>query len=263
MTTIRDLGSGGVPSAPALSDLSVSPFGMPLALLHGEVRVAWVGRTSTEDQQDPRQSLLRQWERCKSALPEAWAVVCHFYDVESGRKELSERSRGKDFERFGIPITRDGGIVDLLAEAARPDRRFDAVICESTSRVARRMYENLSVERELEHAGVPLFAWNEPIKLDGGRAQQILQRRINQSVAEYEVLNALETSWGGLCTHVREGWNIGKPPYGYKAKAYRHPNPAKAARGATKSRRSAAQSEVHRLSGLQPPCDALPARGRQ
>ncbi|MFD5696839.1 recombinase family protein [Streptomyces lasiicapitis] len=195
-----------------------------------------MGRTSTEEQQDPRQSLLRQWERCQSALPEAWAIVCHFYDVESGRKELSERSRGSDYERFGIPIARDGGIVDLLAEAAQPDRRFDAVICESTSRVARRMYENLFVERELEHAGVPLFAWNEPIKLDGGRAQQILQRRINQSVAEYEVYNALETSWGGLCTHVREGWNIGKPPYGYKAKAYRHPNPAKAARGATKSR---------------------------
>ncbi|MFD9910133.1 recombinase family protein, partial [Streptomyces sp. NPDC059063] len=233
--TARTPSQGRTPSTPALSDLSVSPFGLPLALLHGEVRVAWVGRTSTEDQQDPRQSLLRQWERCKSALPEAWAIVCHFYDVESGRKELSERSQGSDFERFGIPIARDGGIVDLLAEAAHPNRRFDAVICESTSRVARRMYENLSVERELEHAGVPLFAWNEPIKLDGGRAQQILQRRINQSVAEYEVFNALETSWGGLCTHVREGWNIGKPPYGYKARTYRHPNPAKAARGATKS----------------------------
>ncbi|GAA3841559.1 MULTISPECIES: serine integrase family protein [Streptomyces] len=82
----------------------------------------------------------------------------------------------------------------------------------------------------------PLFAWNEPIKLDGGRAQQILQRRINQSVAEYEVFNALETSWGGLCAHVREGWNIGKPPYGYRAKQYRHPNPVKAERGETKSR---------------------------
>jgi site-specific DNA recombinase len=81
-----------------------------------------------------------------------------------------------------------------------------------------------------------LFASNEPIKLDGGRAQQILQRRIHQSVAEYEVLNTLETSWGGLCTHVREGWNIGKPPYGYAAKRYRHPNPAKAAKGATKTR---------------------------
>lgn len=77
---------------------------------------------------------------------------------------------------------------------------------------------------------------NEPIKLDGGRAQQILQRRINQSVAEYEVFNALELSRGGLCTHVREGWNIGKPPYGYTSKRYRHPNPMKAERGATKTR---------------------------
>ncbi|MFE0133217.1 recombinase family protein [Streptomyces sp. NPDC059037] len=98
------------------------------------------------------------------------------------------------------------------------------------------MFENLSVERELERAGVPLFAWNEPIKLDGGRAQQILQRRINQSVTEYEVFNALELSWGGICTHVREGWNIGRPPYGYNLRRIRHPNPLRASKGLTKSR---------------------------
>lgn len=225
------------PSGPSgLSDLAVSPFGMLTALLRGEVRVAWVGRTSTEEQQDPRQSLIRQWERCKSALPEAWTITSHFYDVESGRLELEARGRKTGYERFDIPIARDGGIADLLSEATHPNRRFDVVICESTSRVARRMFENLSIERELEQTGVPLLAWNEPIKLDGGRAQQILQRRINQSVAEYEVFNALETSWGGMCTHVREGWNIGKPPYGYAAKRYRHPNPMKAERGATKSR---------------------------
>ncbi|WP_210947956.1 recombinase family protein [Streptomyces sp. MK37H] len=34
---------------------------------------------------------------------------------------------------------------------------------------------------------------------------------------------------------MHEGWNIGKPPYGYRAKHYRHPNPVKAERGATKS----------------------------
>src|SRR5262249_47786063 len=102
--------------------------------------------------------------------------------------------------------------------------------------IARRMYENLSVERMLERAGVPLFAWNEPIKVDGPRASQILSRRINQSVAEYQVLEILEQSWGCLCTHVRDGWNIGKPPHGYRAKIYRHPTPAKADRGATKTR---------------------------
>lgn len=55
-------------------------------------------------------------------------------------------------------------------------------------------------------------------------------------MAEYEVLKTLEQSWGGLCTHVREGWNIGKPLYGYKGKTYRHPNPAKAEKGMTTTR---------------------------
>lgn len=192
-----------------LSDYAVSPLGMPTALLRDEVRVAFLGRTSTEDQQDPRQSLQRQLGNCKTAIPESWVVVAHFYDVESGRMNLDQRGHGENYERFDIPIARDGGIADLLAEATHPGRRFDVVSCESISRVARRAYEGLSVERELEKAEAPLFASNEPITVSGSRAQRVLQRRINQSVAEYEVLNTLEQSWGGLCTHVREGYNIG------------------------------------------------------
>ncbi|WP_236793284.1 recombinase family protein [Amycolatopsis sp. GM8] len=209
---------------------------MPVALLRDEVRVAFLGRTSTEDQQDPRQSLLRQLGNCKTAIPESWVIVAHFYDVESGRMELEARGHGENYERFAIPVARDGGVADLLDEAPHPGRRFDVVVAESVARVARRAFEGLSIERQLERAEVPLFAANEPITLTGSRAQRILQRRINQSVAEYEVLNTLEQSWGGLCTHVREGWNIGKPPYGYKAKTFRHPNPTKAAKGQTKTR---------------------------
>lgn len=219
-----------------LSDYAVSPLGVPVAVLRDEVRVAFLGRTSTEDQQDPRQSMLRQLNNCKTAIPDSWVIVAHFYDVESGRMELDDRGHGSDYDRFAIPIARDGGVADLRDEAAHPGRRFDVVICEAVSRVARRTFEGLSIERELESAEVPLFAANEPITLTGSRAQRILQRRINQSVAEYEVLNTLEQSWGGLCTHIREGWNIGKPPYGYKAKTYRHPNPTKAAKGQAKTR---------------------------
>jgi len=108
------------------------------------------------------------------------------------------------------------------------------VICENIGRTARRMFEGLSIERELHHLGVELCAANEPIAIDGGRSQQILQRRINQSVSEWQVMDLLEQSWGGLCTHVRDGYNIGKPPHGYRAKIVRHPNAAKAERGATK-----------------------------
>ncbi|WP_242582113.1 recombinase family protein [Amycolatopsis sp. 195334CR] len=205
-------------------------------MLRDEVRVAFIGRTSTEEQQDPRQSLIRQLGNCKTAIPESWVVVAHFYDVESGRMELGSRGKKGNYEKFDIPIARDGGISDLLTEAASVNRRFDVVICESIARIARRAFEGISIERALEQVDVSLFAANEPIAITGSRAQRVLQRRINQGVAEYEVLNTLEQSWGGLCTHVREGWNIGKPCYGYRAKTYRHPNPAKAAKGLTKSR---------------------------
>lgn len=223
-----------------LSDYAVSPLGMRGAvlgqLLAGEVRVAVLCRTSTEDLQDPRQSVLRQVHNVKDALPKAWMIVAYFYDVESGRMELDQRGRKTGYERFNIPIPRDGGIGDLLAEAAHPERRFDVVLCESISRVARRAFEGLSIERDLERADVPLFAANEPITLDGSQAQRILLRGINRSVAEYEAVNTGEQSWGGLCAHTRDGFNIGKPPHGYKARVYRHPNSVKADKGHTKSR---------------------------
>jgi site-specific DNA recombinase len=241
MTTSRDRLPVHPPTLPelgpsGLSAFAVSPLGVPLNLLRDEVRVAFLGRTSTDDQQDPRQSLIRQLSNSKTALPESWVIVAKFYDVESGRMELEDRGQKTDYERYNIPIARDGSIADLLAEAVHQNRRFDVVICENIARVARRAYEGLSVERELERVEVPLFAANEPITLTGSRAQRILQRRINQSIAEYEVLNTLEQSWDGLVTHVGEGFNIGKPLYGYKAKIIRHPNPAKAARGHTKTR---------------------------
>ncbi len=72
--------------------------------------------------------------------------------------------------------------------------------------------------RELERAD----ASNEPLTLSGSRAQRVLQRRINQSIAEYEVLNTLKQSWGGLGKHVRDGWNIGQPPCGYRADIVPH-----------------------------------------
>src|SRR3954462_15421472 len=101
------------------------PPGMPRALLNDEVRVAFLARTSTEDQQDP-----------------------------ASRRVRTLRHPGSPSGSSNEPT-------------------------------------------------VPLFASNEPLTLSGSRAQRVLQRRINQSIAEYEVLNTLEQSWGELCTYVR------------------------------------------------------------
>ncbi|MFD0855017.1 recombinase family protein, partial [Actinomadura adrarensis] len=145
--------------------------------------MAFAGRTSTEDKQDPTLSIPRQLANSQLALPPGATIVAHFYDIESGRKDLAVRGKGRGHERFSIPVTRDGGLQDLLAEAVRSDRRFDVVICESIDRIARRTYIGTQVENLLEQAGVPLLAADEPITFTGKRASQILTRRVKQGVA--------------------------------------------------------------------------------
>ncbi|WPB88176.1 recombinase family protein [Streptomyces malaysiensis] len=131
------------------------------------MRVAWMGRTSNRDLQDPTLSLPRQLRNCQQVLPEGALIVVHFYGVESGRMSLAQRGRGHAHEQFQIPIPPgDGSIQDLLEEAERSDRRFDAVICESVERIARTAYFGTKIEYELEQAGVPLLASDEPIRAD-------------------------------------------------------------------------------------------------
>jgi Resolvase, N terminal domain len=180
------------------------------------IRAAFAGRTSTYDQQDPTLSLPRQLRASQDALPGDTVIVAHFYDVESGRKDLADRGRGHAHEQFQIPIPRDGGIADLLAEAERPDRRFDIVICESIDRIARRTYIATEIEHRLEQAGVQLIAADEPVmpRANGRKAKtatQVLTRRVKQGVAEWYVLEILEKSWGGFEIHAEAGFNIGKP----------------------------------------------------
>jgi site-specific DNA recombinase len=206
----------------------------------GVLRAAFAGRTSTYDQQDPTLSIPRQLRASQAVLPADAVIVAHFYDIESGRKELADRGHGRAHEQFRILVPRDGGIADLLAEAERPDRRFDIVICESIDRIARRTYIATEIEHRLEMAGVRLVAADEPVILNGGRraktATQVLTRRVKQGVAEWYVLEILEKSWGGFEMHTEAGFNIGMPCYGYRALRVPHPVPAKRAKGVKKTR---------------------------
>ncbi|WP_433241561.1 recombinase family protein [Actinomadura nitritigenes] len=199
--------------------------------------MAFAERTSTEDKQNPTLSLPRQLASSQTALhtalPGQAMIVAHFYDIESGRKDLETRGFGRGHERFNIPVPRDGGIQDLLAEASQPDRRFDAVICESVDRIARRTYVGTQIENRLGQVGVPLWAADESISLSGKRSSQVLTRRVKQGVAEWYVLEILEKSWGGFEVHTQQGFNVGRPPYGYVAKKVPHPVAARREQGAT------------------------------
>ncbi len=220
---------------------------MPETYQQAVVPVAWIGRTSTDDAQDPTLSLPRQLENSRNALPAGFVIVAKFYDIESGRANIERRGNGTAHQQFDIPIARDGGIADLLAEAQGADRRFVAVVCESIERVARTTYSSTKIEFELEQAGVALLAADEgidPAAVPGAgdsaapfrRATPTLTRRIKQAISEWYVLNMPELSWGGTKTHTHQGFNIGKPPYGYLAVKTRHPVKNKAELGKTKHR---------------------------
>ncbi len=205
----------------------------------GLTRLIFLGRTSTEDKQDPTISLPRQVRSCQSILPPGVVIVGFYYDIESGRKDLAARGHGRGHERFDIPVPRDGGIQDLLALAETGEPRFDAVICESIERVARRTYFGTLIEHRLEAAGVPLLAADEPVNFTGSRtrkATQVLTRRVKQGVAEWYVLEMLEKAWGGFEEHTIQGYNVGKPPYGYAADHVPHPVPARRSEGKVKIR---------------------------
>jgi hypothetical protein len=127
------------------------------------VPVAFVGRTSTLALQDPRASLNRQLRAARAWLPPGWFLAAICWDIESGGIDLEARSQGQDWKEFtdaGLP--RDGGMADLLAEAASPEPRFAAVICEDIERSGRDMFNALKLEKELSRHGIPLFATDEP-----------------------------------------------------------------------------------------------------
>jgi site-specific DNA recombinase len=201
------------------------------------VPVAVLARTSTLGLQDPVASVRRQLRSCEAWLPAGWFIAAVYSDVESGATDLEARSRGtahKILTDAGLP--RDGGMADLLAEAASPNPRFAVVVCEDIERSARDTFNALKLEKELSRQGIPLFATDEPADIAGVNATTVLVRRVKQGVAEWYRLQLKEKIWKGFEEHNAEGWNIGTPPYGYRAQRYPHPNPVKAGQGRTKTR---------------------------
>ena len=157
--------------------------------------------------------------------------------MESGGLDLEARGQGQAWRAFtGAGIPRDGGMADLLTEAAGDAPKFAAVICEDIERSGRDTFNALKLEKKLSRNGIPLFATDEPAVIDGVNATTVLVRRMKQGVAEWFRLQLKEKTWKGLVEHALDGWNIGPAPYGYLADRLPHPVPVKASQGRTKTR---------------------------
>src|SRR4051812_4907137 len=78
----------------------VADQNLPEALQAAAVPVAWLGRTSTDDAQDPTLSLPRQLDNSRKALPAGFVITAHFYDIESGRNLVENRGTGTAHEQL-------------------------------------------------------------------------------------------------------------------------------------------------------------------
>jgi site-specific DNA recombinase len=201
------------------------------------VPVAFLGRTSTLALQDPAASLRRQLRSAQDWLPEGWFIAAWYWDIESGGLDLEQRGQNQAWRQFtGIGIPRDGGLPDLLTDAKAPAPKFAVVIVEDIERSSRDTFTSLRIERELSDQGIPLFATDEPVDIEGMNETTILVRRVKQGIAEWYRFSLKKKCWKGLVDHSLEGWNIGPAPYGYLPDRVPHPVPVKASQGRTKTR---------------------------
>ena len=204
------------------------------------VGVAALIRTSTLDLQDPVASYRRQLRSIQGWLPYGWYIAAVFADVESGGIDIENRSQTRSWHVLtNAGLQRDGGIADMLAEAASPEPRFAVVACEDIERSARDTFNALKIEKELARNGIILAATDEPPQIEGANATMILVRRVKQGVAEWYRLQLKEKIWKGLQEHHLAGWNTGPVPYGYMPDRHPHPNPMKAGMGLTRHKLAA------------------------
>ena len=199
--------------------------------------MAFIGRTSTTQMQDPVESLAKQLRLSRERLPEGFVITRYYWDVESGGTDLDQRSQTDAWRRFaaaGIP--RDGGMAELRAEIKAGSAPFAGVICENIERAGRDTYDALKLEKELHAAGLMIFATDEPIDTAAPEASTILVRRMKQGMAEYFRYNLKAQMWEGLKQYAISGHNTGPCPYGYAEERTTHPNPMKASMGATRAR---------------------------
>lgn len=178
-------------------------------------RSVFVGRVSTKDHQNPASSLPRQVSLAAERLTPGETFIAYFWDVESGMLPPELRGLGSQemYDALAVPIPRDGGLQELVDRAGQLG--VTRVLAERSDRVARAMLTSLTVEHELERAGVEVVYANEPT--GGTGSGRLRARRYGQVDAEIYRTALMEMSMGGQIRHAVRGWNHGYPPYPYTA----------------------------------------------
>jgi site-specific DNA recombinase len=180
---------------------------------------AFVGRVSTEDNQEPEASKARQIAQAQRILPAGAQIVEEFFDVGQSRS---------------LPWPRRPETSRLLAELRSGTNEWSAIVVGEFARAFGAPIQYSTVYPLLEHFGVELWLPEVGGRVDftSATTEMLLGMLGGTSKQERTLVR----------TRVREGMTVlardgdrhlgGRPPYGYLlADAGEHPNPKKRALG--------------------------------
>jgi DNA invertase Pin-like site-specific DNA recombinase len=182
------------------------------------IRFALSARTSTDDLQDPADSLRWQTDTARRLIAPHGEIVTTYHDIDKSRS---------------LPWERRPEASRILRDLRNPHRDWDAlVIAEPQRAFSGTQFEGILLQ--FAHYGVGLWVpeLGGPVDIDNDGHYMALSNYGTMSRAErnrtrLRVANAMRA-------HAQAGrWLGGRPPYGYLiADAGPHPNPSKAASGA-------------------------------
>ena len=182
------------------------------------IRFALSARTSTDDLQDPADSLRWQTDVAARLVAPHGEIVTTYHDIDKSRS---------------LPWDRRPEASRILYDLKNPNRGWDAlVIAEPQRAFSGTQFEGILFQ--FAHYGVPLWVpeLGGPIDINNDGHYMCLSNYGTMSRAErnrtrLRVANAVRA-------HAQVGrWLGGRPPYGYRiGDVGPHPNPSKAASGA-------------------------------
>jgi site-specific DNA recombinase len=183
------------------------------------IKFGFLGRVSTEDQQDPESSRAWQISRAKALIePRDGIIVAEYFDIDKSRS---------------IPWPRRPQASALLAALKNPDRGFDAVVIGEPHRAFYGNQYGLTFPI-FEHYGVPLWVPEVGGPIDPKNEAHDLVMSVFGGMSKGERNRVKIRVHTAMAAQAQgEGRFLGgRPPYGYLiVDAGPHPNPAKAADG--------------------------------
>lgn len=180
---------------------------------------AFLGRVSTEDNQDPEASRGWQLRRARQTIEQVGGViVTEYFDIGQSRS---------------IPWKRRPRAAALLEDIKRPGRQFDAVVIGEPQRAFYGNQFGLTFP-VLTHYGVELWVPEVGGRIDPGSEAHDMVMTLFGGMSKGERTRVqLRTKASMMDLALKGDRHMGgRPPYGYRlVDAGPHPNPSKAADG--------------------------------